>query len=272
MTRDARKGAGDWRGTRSARSDPGPKRTAATKWTEAAIAFAMMLVVAGFAVWLFLLFVRPTNPKTYFVPFWVSTYQDRLGIPTVPWTRADREAIVGDKGALFEKIDKKEDLDQPLETVKERLDGLLNRAGDDAVLVYISAYAVVDTEGKIRILAKDSHPYEPDTQLPLARVLDAIAHCKSKNKLLVLDIMRNMLDPRDLGATADGVGDLVRRELQDGKNPDVLNDPDLMVICACSPGEYALGIGEPGLRPFGLRLLLRAGPDRSRKPTRTATT
>ncbi len=68
-------------------------------------------------------------------------------------------------------------------------------------LVYISAYAVVDTEGKIRILAKDSHPYEPETQLPLARVLDAIEHCKSKNKLLVLDIMRNMLDPRDVGAT-----------------------------------------------------------------------
>ena len=72
------------------------------------------------------------------------------------------------------------------------------RRGDDAVVVYISAYAVVDTEGKVRILAKDSHPYEPETQLPLGKVLDAIEHCKSKNKLLVLDIMRNMLDPRDL--------------------------------------------------------------------------
>ena len=159
----------------------------------------MMLVVAGFAVWLFLLFARPTNPKTYFVPFWVSTYQDRLGIPTVPWARTDREAIVETREP-FRENRQKGGPDQPLETVKERLDGLLNRAGDDAVLVYISAYAVVDTEGKIRILAKDSHPYEPDTQLPLARVLDAIAHCKSKNKLLVLDIMRNMLDPRDLGA------------------------------------------------------------------------
>ncbi len=79
MARDVRKGAGDWRGTRSARSDPGPKRTAATKWTEAAIAFAMMLVVAGFAVWLFLLFIRPTNPKTYFVPFWVGHVSGSTG-------------------------------------------------------------------------------------------------------------------------------------------------------------------------------------------------
>jgi hypothetical protein len=241
MAHDATKGAGGWRGSRSTRSAPGPKRTAATKWTEAAILSTMMLIVAGFAVWLLILFFRPLNPKAYFVPFWVGTYQDRLGIPTVPWMQADRSAIVGDKRNVFSKIDKKEALDQPLETMKERLDGLLERTGDDAVVVYISAYAVVDTEGKIRILAKDSHPYEPDTQLPLGRVLDAIEHCKSKNKLLVLDIMRNMLDPRDLGATADGVGTLVRRELQDGKNPDVLNDPDLTVICACSPGECALG-------------------------------
>ena len=97
MTNDARKGAVT--GGELGRNDPpAPKRTSATKWTEAAVLSTMMLVVAGVAVWLVMLFARPTNPKAYFVPFWVGTYQDRLGIPTVPWTRADRDAIVGDKG------------------------------------------------------------------------------------------------------------------------------------------------------------------------------
>ena len=132
MARDSTKGAGDWRGTRSRRAAPGPKRTAATKWLQAAVVSALMLGVAGVAVWLLMPFALPTNPRAYFVPFWFSTYQDRLGIPTVPWTRADRDAILGEKGALFSKIDEKEAPDQPLETVKERLDGLLERAGDDA--------------------------------------------------------------------------------------------------------------------------------------------
>jgi len=235
MARDATKGAGDWRGSKSKRSPDGPKRTAATKWTQAAVASTMMLVVAGVALWLIWLFYRP-KPKAYFVPFWVGTYQDRSGIPTVPWTRADRDAIiVGEKGALFSNTDKLEALDQRRDTMKKRLDGLRERSGDDAVVVYISAYAIVDADGKIRILASDSHPYEPKNQLLLSEVLGAIKDCKSTNKLLVLDIMRNMLDPRDLGATADGVGYLVPSELEDSK------DPDLMVICACSPGEYALG-------------------------------
>lgn len=241
MAKDATKGGGGWRGSRATRSSSGPKRTAATKWTGAAVLSATMLTVTGFAVWLLFQFIRPTTVNTYFVPFWVGNYQERLGIPTVPWMRADRSAIVGEKRSLFSKIDRKEAPDQALETIKERLEGLRERTGDDAVVVYIAAYAVVDPDGKVRILATDSHPYQPETQLPLGSVLDAIEHCKAKNKLLVLDIMRNMLDPRDLGATADGVGALVRRELDDSKDPDKLNDPDLTVILACSPGESALG-------------------------------
>src|SRR5260370_36003159 len=89
-----------------------------------------------------------------------------------------------------------------------------------------------------------------ETQLPLGTVLDRLKDCPAKNKLLVLDIMRNMLDPLDLGGSTGGVGDLVLRELQDEQDPKKLNDTNLMVICACSPGESSLGSESLGRSAF----------------------
>ncbi len=109
------------------------------------------------------------------------------------------------------------------------------------MVVYLSAYAVVDPEKQIEIMATDSSPYELKTQLPLSWVLDRLKNCPARNKLLVLDIMRGMIDPRDVGGTTDGVGDLLARALQNNADAGRLNDPDLMVIAACGPGQFALG-------------------------------
>ena len=121
--------------------------------------------------------------------------------------------------------------------MQKRLEDLAGRRRDEAVVVYLSAYAIVDHDKKIQIMAADSSPYEVKTQLSLSWVLDRLKDCPAKNKLLVLDIMRGMIDPRDVGGTADGVGDLVAQELQDSADPGRLNDPDLMVIAACGPGQ-----------------------------------
>src|SRR5438477_27980 len=92
-----------------------------------------------------------------------------------------------------------------------------------AAALSVVLLAVVDHDGKIQILATDSKPYEPGTHLPLSWILDRLKKCPVKNKLLVLDIMRGMVDPRDIGGTADGVGDLVRKELQSESDSDQLN-------------------------------------------------
>ena len=59
------------------------------------------------------------------------------------------------------------------------------------------------------------------------------------------------------------------KELQDGKNPDKLNDPNLMVICACSQGEYALrsenlGAGRSAFGYFFERALTAPEADTNR--------
>ena len=180
------------------------------------------------------------RPAPYFVAFWVGPY-DKPEIPPTAWLDADRRAL---KTTVFPNADSADrgrqeaDLGGHAETAG----GPRRRARrDEDVVVYLSAYAVVDHDKKIQILAADSSPYEVKTQLPLSWVLDRLKHCPAKNKLLVLDIMRGMIDPRDVGGTADGVGDLLGQGAPGRRRPNRLNDPDLMVIAACGPGQVALG-------------------------------
>ena len=239
MARDEAK-VGRWRvGGSIARSRAhGP--TSTKKWVGTAVVSAMLAAALGAFVWVcYLLFIKP-GPKPYFLAFWVGPY-DRPEIPATAWLDADRKALEDDK--VFSKADPRPD--QAGRLTQEVMQGLLKdlagRRPDEDVVVYLSAYAVVDAEKKIQIMAADSAPYESKTQLALSTVLARLKDCPAKNKLLVLDIMRGMVDPRNVGATADGVGDLVALELRDATDSNRLNDPNLMVIAACGPGQAALG-------------------------------
>ena len=233
-------GVGRWRQVGSTgRSEPrGP--TSTWKWTGTTVVSALLAASLGVIGWLvFQLWFAP-GPRPYFVSFWVGPY-DRPEIPPTAWLDADRRALLDDR--VFPDADSGTEFDDAstLEVMRKRLEQLAGRRNDEAVVVYLSAYAIVDQHKKIQIMAADSKPYEAKTQLPLAWALDRLKACRVKNKLLVLDIMRGMIDPRDVGGTADGVGDLIAQELQDSADPGRLNDPDLMVIAACGPGQIALG-------------------------------
>ena len=201
-----------------------------------------MLLAAAVAVvgWLAFQVWFATGPRPYFVAFWVGPY-DKPGIPPTAWLDADRRSLIDDR--VFSNADSPtEAAKKPTwEVMRKRLEDLAGRPRDEDVVVYLSAYAIVDHDKKIQIMAADSSPYEVKTQLALSWVLDRLKSCPAKNKLLVLDIMRGMIDPRDVGGTADGVGDLLGQGLQDSADPNRLNDPNLMVIAACEPGQVALG-------------------------------
>src|SRR5262245_13652934 len=238
MTRDATAGVGRWRGKTSRPVAPkGP--TATSKWTEATVLSGLLLVALAIAGWIVFQFVITTGPKPFFVPFWVGAYE-RPGIPPIAWMDADRRAL-RDSG-VFPTVDSVEEQTRnpTREVMKTRLEHLPDRNRDESVVVYLAGRAVVDHDGKIQVLASDSRPYEPGTQVPLSLVLDRLKACPVKKKLLILDIMRGMFDPRDIGGTTDGVGDLVGKELQSESDSQRPNDPKLLVLTACSPGEAAL--------------------------------
>ena len=239
MTRDAA-GVGRWRDGGSSRRPERTGPTSTSKWLGTAVVAVLLAAAVGLLGWLAFQIWFASGPRPYFVAFWVGPY-DRPEIPPTAWLDADRRSLIDDQ--VFSKADTRSNgADRPtLEVMQKRLEDLAGRRRDEAVVVYLSAYAIVDHDKKIQIMAADSVPYEVKTQLSLSWVLDRLKNCPAKNKLLVLDIMRGMIDPRDVGGTADGVGDLVAQELQASADPSRLNDPDLMVIAACGPGQVALG-------------------------------
>jgi len=164
---------------------------------------------------------------------------------------AERGAL-RDSG-LFSRIDSTPDMitNSTLEVMKTRLDNLHRVKASETVVAYIAAYAMVDGTGDIQILASDSDPFTLKTLLPLRTVLTAMRQCRARHKLLVLDIMHSSTYPFDLGGTPDGVADLIRKELQSEKDPGVPNDPTLLVLTACSPGQAGLWSESLGESAFG---------------------
>jgi hypothetical protein len=233
-------GVGRWRDGGPSRRPPRTGSSSASKWLGTAGVSALLAVAVGVFGWIaFQVWFAPTA-RPYFVPLWVGPY-DGPEIPPIAWQDADRRAVLDDQVFMHAAPDAKAADGLTLEVTQDRLDQLAGRPRDEAVVVYLSAYAIVDDDKKVRILTSDSNPYLKGSQLPLSWVLGRLKQCPAKNKLLVLDIMRGMIDPRDVGATADGVGDLLARELEDSTDSKRLNDPGLMVIAACGPGQVALG-------------------------------
>lgn len=252
MARDPAANVGSWRQSR--RIPNGPSHTRAKKWTTAALLSLLLAGTVALIVWL----VRPWiigKPNPHVLPFWVAKYE-KPWVPPIPWVDADRQAFLD--GAYFSDIATELDKTQNpvLQVMQTRLDKLAEYKGTQPVIVYIASHAVVDDTGQIQILAFDSDPYNPTTMLALRSVLQRLRKCPATDKLLVLDVMYPPADPLDLGGTADGVVDLVRHELQVGDDPKQERDPNLMVLCACSPGQTALGSESFGQSVFGHFLLL----------------
>ncbi|MGA9922416.1 MAG: carboxypeptidase-like regulatory domain-containing protein [Isosphaeraceae bacterium] len=239
MTTDSAAGRWRWRGEKPRSSAPSRSATVTKKWIGATVLSLLLMAVTAVMVWLCYWFIFQKQPSPTFVPFWISNYQ-RPQIAPIPGMERERSAL--QEAGVFPSVDSTEDptWNSTLEVMKTRLDNLKGLKTGKGVVVYIAAYAMVSRAGDVQILAFDSDPYSGNTLLPLRTVLTRIKDCPERHKLLVLDIMKSAPYPFDVGGTPDGVADLIRNELQAQKDSEQLVDPNLLVLVACSPGQYGL--------------------------------
>ncbi|MFO0890562.1 MAG: carboxypeptidase-like regulatory domain-containing protein [Isosphaeraceae bacterium] len=243
-------GLGRWRETSRPRPGSDRNRISATKWLGSATLAALLLFVAGVVSWIAWQFIRPREIRPDFIAFSVSRFRDPQ-VPDLPQAEADQERI---RQATFLSPTDGPDANREeptLEVIQRRLERLRQKKADDAVVVYLSTHAVVDEAGDVQLLARDSDPYAPRTQLPLKTVLDGLRGCPARKKLLVLDVMPEPGYLLDLGATEDAVGDLISRELARPDESGKVDDGSLAVLVPCSVGEFAAWSEQLGQSVFG---------------------
>lgn len=203
------------------------------------IALALLLLVGllatlgGVLSWL-----RPV-PQTYFSPLIVRDYptpfpflamagKDADGLRRANlFPNTDLGALHGpDKARLLHQLDHLQGL-QPTETA----------------VVYLAAHACFDERGGVALLPAGASPDDPATWLPLRTVLERLKACPAKNRLLILDIMQPLTDPR-LGLVSPGIAAAIPAEL------DQVPDAGRLVLCPCAPGQEALVCEELQRSPF----------------------
>lgn len=266
MTRET-PGVGRWREGRGPARPASPARLSAQKWAAAVLIASILFVFLAATAWLAWQFAFPQAPHPYFVSFWIDQSQarpavdraDRQGtrlaalVPAIPWLEAERTAL--QNAGVFPRTDAPDDQTRntPKEAMETRLGALASLKPADALVVYIAAHALVDPKGKIQVLAYDSDPYRPETLLSLESILSRLKQCPARNKLLVLDLARATTEPLALGGTSDGVPDVLSRQLHSaaGKGEGESDDPNLLVLATCAPGQAALGAETLGRSVFG---------------------
>ncbi len=250
MAPDAKDGLGRWRGARPSRPGPSRARTITAKWLKGSLLASLLAVFAGALVYLAWQLIFRSKLDVEFVPLVIVDYE-KPQVPPLPWADADRKAFQIAK--LFQPKPDDESTETKLttEVAKDKLNGLQHKKTKDAVVVYLAARALVDSSGAVQIVTAESDPYAPKTLLPFKDVVASLKACPAQKKLLVVDLMSAPPDPLDLEGTADGVADLLAKELVREDDPQKPLDPRLMVLLACSPGERALWSEPLGQSVFG---------------------
>lgn len=192
-------------------------------------------------------------PDPYFVPCWITSYRSPL-IPSNPWGDQDRRAL--HDGGYFSKSSASWSTSQDRHMLLQELASLEGLSASQSVVVYLSTYAGTDARGAVYLFTSDSDPDAPAHWLPLRDVLHQIRNCPARQKLLVLDIMWPIANPR-LGILADDVAGRIDEELQQ------VTDDDRLVLCSCSPGQVSLAAEELQQSIFGYYLVegLRGAAD-----------
>ena len=185
-------------------------------------------IVAGMLSWL-----EPV-PTPYFVPCWVTAYRSNV-IPSNTFGELDRRALK--EGNFFRNTSGSAVVSQDRRELHQELAALATREKHEPVVVYLCAYAATDSQGRVYLLTSDANPDESTTRLPLAQVLEQIAACRAREKLLVLDIAWPIASPR-VGILSNDVADYLAEELK--RVPDDAR----LVLTTCSPGQVNLVSGE----------------------------
>jgi hypothetical protein len=202
-------------------------------FTVLAVMLALAGVVAG------LLYLLRPSPKPYFIPVFITEYKYRQ-IPVNSQAERDRQALVDgnyfEHGGTFGSQEK----DQLVKVL-----GKLNeRKSSDALVLYVCAFARASEKGEVLLLPGDFNPDDSQSAVSLRDALQMVRECPAAHKLLILDTMRPLADPR-LGVLTDDVASRIAQELKS------VDDPHFMVLLSCSPGQVSLASEDLGRSVFG---------------------
>ncbi|HTU21203.1 MAG TPA: hypothetical protein VMG10_24330 [Gemmataceae bacterium] len=201
------------------------------------ILVAIALLALGGALIGWLLYLRPFH-QAHFLPLCLNEYGEEL--PVRSWARQDAEMLRSlgwhQRNAFTTQ---KRDL------LVNELRDFTHASHDGPLVVYLSAYALTAPGGELCILPVDARPDQPSSWLPLREVFEHMRSSKASHKLLLLDIMQPYTDLRHgvlLNDAAERLQPLLEEVLP--------RDPNLSVLCACSPGQTSTVAEELGHSVF----------------------
>lgn len=167
-------------------------------------------------------------PSPYFVPICITEYKSRH-YPVNALAQQDREALLRADGPFSNKSTNAFS-SQEKQLLVEELKNLARRS--EPVVVYLSAFMIADASGELMLLPADARPDEPSTWLRFTDVLQDLKASPSKHKLLIIDTMRPIADHR-IGVLANDIATRAKTAV------DQVPDPNLFILCSCSPGQTA---------------------------------
>lgn len=204
------------------------------------IALALMAGLIGLFFGM-IIWARPA-PRPLFVPLWVTQHHS-LPIPAVSHALQDQQAL-GNRHYF-----KNEKSDGYTSQQGHEILALLQELEEETepVVVYLCTQSVRDSKGEILLLPADAQPDNPATFIPLAQVLELLKKCPSTSKLLILDIAHDLADPR-LGSLSNNIAEAIPAAVE------AVEDPNLLVLTSCSPGQVSLSSEAIGRSVFGYYL------------------
>ena len=205
-----------------------------------AILFVMLALLGAIAAWFF--YVRPV-PEPYFEAIWIDEYRDTR-IPVNAWADRDRTALRGVRWQETNAFTRQE-----RHLLQGELSGLKTK-GDRPIVMYLSAHALTGENGEIFLLPGDAKLDDSNSWLPMGEVLRSLHDCHAPHKLLLLEIARPFVEPG--GGVSSDVADRLKPVLEAA----VKDDPRLLVLAACSPGQISWGSEDLGHSVFAYYTLL----------------
>ena len=113
----------------------------------------------------------------------------------------------------------------------EELAALKSLGDKDAVVIYVSADALLADDAKVHILPAGANPDDPNTWIALRVFLEKLRASPARHQLLVLDIMKPQRLPR-LGQLYQDVAGALAAELE------AVPDPRRLVLTACALAKW----------------------------------
>lgn len=229
---DAKRGSASWRGD-SAGGGADKKKKDDEKGGRV---FALILAFGALAAAVAgLLWSLGGTDKPAFLPIVVQDYISLF--PDVHLTYRDHKSFRANLAELL-AIDPDDKEVQEAAQFEERTKKIAGFSSKSPAIFYVSSLAIcTKTDGKTAVQLLPGAVgiddlLKAEKLFPLKKLLDAFQACGVEKKILVLDIMTPIADPR-LGVLVDDVAGRTKSEIE------AIKDLGGVVLCACSPGETA---------------------------------